>query len=71
MVGSAFTTGRDLQFPKLMLRKDGSIVLFGTLKLGTIVYSPDENMIGARSDQWPMDEFKDLPKGSTVTITQK
>ena len=67
---------RDLPFPKLMISDDGIIVLAtfvdGEIFTGTVVHEGDPRCeIGFYSKIWNISNFKDLPEGVEVVLSNK
>ena len=52
-------------FPKLMINKKGTIVLFDTARKGTIISNIP--MIGMYDENWTMDDFVDF--NGSVTLS--
>lgn len=59
--------GKD-EYPKLMIARDGSIILFTDYKTGVCVHGEGED-VGDWSDEWAMGVFE--PFHGTITLTSK
>ena len=57
------------EYPKLMMHKDGSIVLFMEVGVGTILFnaSPHGKDVGKFSPNWNVDFFTDFHGSITIS----
>lgn len=59
---------QEAYFPKLMVAKDGLVVLFKRTEIGVVVHAPDGCwMMGDHSDGWYMEEFTDFTGSITLS----
>ena len=61
----------EIDFPKLMITRLGTIVLFTEPRVGTVLMSKKSSSIGKHVTNWHMESFQDLTQSLTLTNTRQ